>query len=284
MVRFIIVVGILSVGFNLQAKQQKLNLQQAIDKKIVSAKVHSLGGYQGYCIKMELKNLSPDSLMITVEAGRRLNSIDEKNQDILVVKEQLIVLKKFEDKYIDIKGYCCQAHNSSPSRGAKYDVNKLADIKLVLLANYLSANHFNTQVEQHAIWAISDNENTANITDAKDSLIIPLRNLVATIKNEPIPWYTLITKTLNYSTGGMETFPLLLRGKLNFDNNKECYTTLHVLNEKGIEVCQIIKQWTLVGANQNYNLNIPIAGLAKGKYTIELKNDEKELVKKEFKI
>ena len=277
-------IGLVLIGLELDAKHQTLSLQKALEEKLVLAKVHSLGGYQGYCIKMEVKSLSPDSLVITLEAGRRLNSMDEKNQDILVVKEQIIVLKKFEDKYIDVKGYCCQVNNHSPNAGAKYDVNKLAETKLVLLANYLNVNNFKTDAEQQAIWAISDNKSTANVTATNDSLIIPLRNLVATIKNEPIPWYTFITKTINYNSGGMETFPLLLRGKLNFDNSKECYTTLHVINEKGMEVCQIIKQWTVIGNNQTYNLNIPIAGLAKGKYTIELKNDEKELVKKEFTI
>ena len=279
-----VLIGLVSMHFAVNAKHQQLSLQNALDKKLVSAKVHSLGGYQGYCIKMEVKNLSPDSLIILVEAGRRLNSIDEKNQDILVVREQFVMLKKYEDKYIEVKGYCCQASNHSPNTGAKYDVNKLADSNLVFLARYLNVGNFNKDAEQNAIWAISDNKNTANVTATNDTLIIPLRNLVANIKGEPIPWYTFITRTINYASGSMETFPLLLRGKLNFDNAKECYTTLHVLNEKGIEVCQIIKQWTLAGGNQTYNLNIPIAGLAKGKYTIELKSDEKELVKKEFKI
>jgi hypothetical protein len=283
MIRYI-VIALFIINSELSAKHQQLSLQKALDNKLVSAKVHSLGGHQGYCMKMEVKNLSPDSLIILVEAGRRLNSIDEKNQDILVVKEQFVMLKKYEDKLIEVKGYCCQASNHSPNTGAKYDVNKLADSNLVILARYLNSGKYNTDVEQNAIWAISDNKNTANVTSANDTLILPLRNLVATIKGEEIPWYTFMTKTINYAGGTMETFPTLLRGKLNFDNAKECYTTLHVLNEKGVEVCQIIKQWTLAGNNQVYNLNIPIAGLAKGKYTIELKNDKEGLAKREFKI
>ncbi len=279
-----ILIGLVSMHLGLNAKHEQLSLQNALDKKLVSAKVHSLGGYQGYCIKMEVKNLSPDSLIILVEAGRRLNSIDEKNQDILVVREQFVMLKKYEDKYIDVKGYCCQANNHSPNAGAKYDVSVLADKTLVLLAHYLNVNTFANEVEQNAIWAISDNKNTANVTAANDTLILPLRNLVATIKGEPIPWYTFATKTVNYLGGRMQTFPTVLRGKLNFNNGKECYTTLHILNDKGLEVGNIIKQWTLVGNNQTYNLNMPVAGLANGKYTIELKNDEGELVKKEFKI
>ncbi len=279
-----ILIGLVFIGLNLQAKRQQLSLQNALDKKIVSVKVYSLGTYQGYCIKMELKNLSSDSLEITIEAGRRLNSIDEKNQDILVVKEEIIMLKKFEGKYIQVKGYCCQAHNQSPNVGANYNANKLADTKLVLLARYLNVYNYKADTEQQAIWAISDNNNTANVSAANDSLILPLRNLVATIKGEPIPWYTFITKMIYYEGGRMETFPVTLRGKLNFDNAKQCYTTLHVLNDKGIEVCKIIKQWTLIGSNQIYDLNLPIAGLAKGKYTIELKSDNGELAKKEFNI
>jgi hypothetical protein len=81
----------------------------------------------------------------------------------------------------------------------------------------------------------------------------------------------------------METFPLWLKGKLNYTNDKECYTTLHVLNSKGIEVCQIVKKWTSVGT-KDYPLNIPVAGLAKGKYTVELKSTDKQLAAKEFEI
>ena len=82
----------------------------------------------------------------------------------------------------------------------------------------------------------------------------------------------------------MYTYPLYLRGKLNYSNDKENYVSLYVYNEKGIPVCQIKSEWLTPCADKDYNLNIPVKGLAKGKYTIELKTPEKQLAKQEFEI
>jgi hypothetical protein len=268
---------------NLQAKHQKMDLQKALDSRSVSAKAYSLGGYQGNCINMELKNLSGDSLIVIVEAGRRLNSLEESDQDILITQEQIIVLKKSEGKTFPVNGYCCQANNHSPKQNARYGINRMADSNLVILARYMSTRNFDQFVIQQAVWAISDKRPTAQITTKNDSTLLPLRMLVSNLKGEPVPWFTIISKILEYPSGAMENFPIELRGKMNYTNGSECYTTLHVLNSKGIEVCQVIKQWTMPGT-KDYDLNIPLKGLAKGKYTIELNTPDKNLAKKEFEI
>lgn len=274
----------LIVSIQMKANHQKLNLQKAIDLKIVKAQAKSLGGYQGFCIKMEIKNLSNDSIIIVVEAGRRLNSIDDMNQDILITHEEIIALRKFENKYFDVKGYCCQASNHSPSAGSKYDVNKMADANLVLVAQYLNSCNLETNTEQQAIWALSDNKPTANVASTNDTLLLPLKQLVANLKGEKLPWYSIITNTYLFASGRMDTYPLYLRGKLNYSNDKLDYASLYVFNEKGLPVCQIKSEWLTPCVGKDYNLNIPIKGLAKGKYTIELKTPEKQLAKQEFEI
>ena len=82
----------------------------------------------------------------------------------------------------------------------------------------------------------------------------------------------------------METVPVWLRGVLNYDCDKDGYTILRVLNEKGEEVCKLIEQWTRKGAGQKYELNLPVNVLVRGKYTIELKTPDKQLASREFKI
>jgi hypothetical protein len=283
MFRFIFILYFVS-SLNLEATHQKLNLQKAVQLKLVKAKAQSLGGHQGYCMNLNLISLSPDSLIVLVEAGRRFNSIDEQNQDILVVKEEVILLGKFQNKWTPIKGYCCQASNHSPSQNAKYDINTLADSGLVALARYLSLSKFDSHVEQQAIWAISDKKPTANITDKNDSLAQPLRKLVANLKGEPVPWYTIISRTFVYSSGAMENFPQLLRGKLNYSNDKDNYVTLFILDKNGKEVCLLKSQWLKAAGNEEYDLNVPVKGLAKGKYVIGLRTPEKELTKREFEI
>ncbi len=275
---------ILMISLQTQARNQKMNLQKALNLKLVKASAKSLGGYQGYCMKMELKNLSNDSLIVVIEAGRKLNSLDDKNQDILITHEEIIAMKKLEEKAFNVKGYCCQANNHSPFAGANYDVNKLADSNLVTLAKFLNANKFETNAEQQSIWAISDNKPVANIAAVNDTLLLPLKQLVANLKGEKLPWYSLITKTILYAGGDMKTYPLYLRGKLNYSNDKEGYVSLYVFDEKGMPVCEIKSQWLVPCVNKEYELNIPVKGLAKGKYTIELKTPEKQLAKQEFEI
>ncbi|MGZ3901790.1 MAG: hypothetical protein ACXVDC_15795 [Bacteroidia bacterium] len=269
---------------SLEARHQKLNLQKAIEQHLVKAKALSLGGYQGYCINLNLTNQSPDSLIVVVEAGRRLNSMDEKDQDILIVKQEMILLGKLESKWTKVKGYCCQANNHSPSQNARYDVNTLADSALVFVARYLNSGSYDPHVEQQAIWAISDKKPTANITGKNDSLAISLRQLVATLKGEPLPWYTVISSTHVFASGAMENYPQLLRGKLNYSNPADNYVTLFILDKNGKEVCLLKSQWLKACSDSNYDLNVPVKGLAKGKYTIGLRTAEKEITKREFEI
>ena len=280
----VFIICLLLTGFQLKAKHQKLSLQKAINMKLVKAKATSLGGYQGFCMRMGIKNLSQDSLVILIEAGRRLNSVDENNQDILIVKEELIVLRHGEEKQVNVKGYCCQSTNRAPSKNAVYDVNKLADSGLVRVARYLNTHSFDKNTEQNAIWAVSDKHATAGITASNDSLVMPLRRMVAGIKGEKLPWYTIVSTTYVYSNGAISVFPLQLKGKMEYDNEKDSYVTLSVVNEKGMPVCLVKKQWLKAATNSNYDLNLPIKGLAKGKYTIELKSTEKQLAIKEFEI
>ncbi|MBI2721404.1 MAG: hypothetical protein HYX39_04445 [Bacteroidetes bacterium] len=281
---YLIIISALLFSFSMNAKHKKLNLQKAIDARLVKAKALSRGGYQGYCINLNLINSSPDSLIVVVEAGRRLNSCDDKNQDILIVKEETILLSSLENKWVKVKGYCCQASNHSPQQNASYAINKLADSALVTLARFLNVSTFDENIEQQAIWAISDKKLTANIAGVNDSLALPLRKLVAGLKNEPLPWYTILSKVFVYQSGAMVTFPQKLKGKLNYSNPSDGYVTLFLLDKNGKEVCLIKSQWLKACANENYELNVPVKGLAKGKYTIGLKSQEKELTKMEFEI
>lgn len=270
--------------FQTKANHRTFDLQKAMAMKLIEIKAEGIGGYQGFCVNMHIKNISPDSLYVVVEAGRRLNSIDDKYQDILIVREDIVQLKAHEIKNVKVKGYCCQASNSAPLAGTKYSVNKMADAKLLLLARYLNSENFDMQAEQQAIWAISDNHQTAKITSFNDSLLLPLRQFVATIKDEPLPWYILTSSTHVYSNGIISVTPLLLKGKIEYNSDKDNYVTLSVKNEKGAPVCLIKTEWLKACIKGNYNLNLPVKGLAKGKYFIELKTSEKQLTQKEFEI
>jgi hypothetical protein len=267
-----------------KANHTKLTLQEALDNALVKAQARALGGYQDKCMEMNIENLTKDSLIVMVEAGRRLNSLDDKDQDILIIKQEIITLGKQQNKWFVVTGYCCQNHNHSPKKMGKYDVNTLADSSLVILARYLDGKQFDHHAIQQAIWAISDKESTGKIASKTDTTLTPLRELVATLKGEPLPWFSIASTTYEFSNGRMQNFAVWLRGKIEFNSPQDNYVTLHVLNSKGEQVGQIVKMWSGVG-KKTYDLSMSVAGFPKGKYTVEIVNDAKrELVKKEFEI
>lgn len=283
MKRVILILALAGLTAGMQGAHRKLSLQQAVERKLVKATAANLGAYKGYCINITLKNLSPDSLLVYVEPGRRLNSIEDKYQDILVVKEEIIALKKSEQKTSKIKGYCCQAGNSAPQPNTVYAINKLADSNLVYLARFLNRGSFEQEVEQHAVWSISDKRPLATITAVNDSALMPLKQLVAGLKGEQLPWYSLLQGTALMRSGTILTFPLLLSGKLHFTSEAVEYATLYVYDEKGRQVLLQRSQWVLAGA-QDLDLRLPVKGLEKGKYTIALRAGNRELAAKDFEI
>lgn len=280
----VIFAAIMIMAIQLEGRNVRMTLQKAIERKMVSAKAISLGGYQGYCMNITLKNLSPDSLVVLVEPGRRINSVDDKFQDILVVREEIIAMRRAEEKSAKVKGYCCQASNCAPGNGQKYDVNKLADSNLVYLARFLNQNCFDANAEQHSIWALSNNHLVANIASQTDTTLMPLKQLVAGLKGEQLPWYSVLVDTYVYRSGNISTFPQLLRGNMTYTNDKEDYVTLYIYNEKGEQVGVQRSQWLGTGTNLNYALNIPLKGIGKGKYTVALKTKDRELAAREFEI
>ena len=283
MKNIILIIALLFAG-NINAKHRKMELQKALESKQIKASALSTGGFQGYCIQLNVENMTNDSLILLVEAGRRLISMEEKDQDILITREEIIVLRNKQQKWVPVYGFCCQASNHCPKKNAKYALNNIADTNLAILARYISVNKFNDHIVQQAVWAVSDMQPSAQVNGKKDTMINKLRNLVCVLKREELPWYALDTKTFVYQSGRMENYATLLTGKLNYNISEDSYTTLHVLDTKGREVCQILKQWTLKG-NNIYDLELPVKELKKGKYTVELKSEKgTDLAKRNFEI
>lgn len=261
-----------------------LSLKKALESNFITAKATNTGGYQGDCMLLTLTNLTKDSLEIQLEPGIVFNSKIDSKQDILVTREEFFVLSSQSSITKKIKGYCCQASKTSPSSGEAYTFNFNPSSELKQLGLFLNNKNFLPQAEQQAIWAISDNKNTANITGSNDSLQTQLRHFVAKLKGEPIPWYVLETKTIHYSTGNMETFALNLKGDLTFSLPTETYAMLHVLNSKGQEVCKIIHQYIKASPNQTLPVKFSVNGLKKGRYKVELKTKDNTICEREFEI
>jgi hypothetical protein len=269
--------------FNLTLKSKtRVSLQKAFDKKYITAKAICKGGLE---LDYSVTNLLKDSLLITIPAGWRFNSNAGKNdyQDILLAHEEFLTLRPKETKIFDIKGYCCEATKGGPQSGAPYTLGKMADSSLVTLARYLNCHKIDKNTEQYSVWAISDNQETANITSNNDSIASLLRTFVAHVKGEPLPWYTLLKRVKITSLGEVQDHPVRFKADINYGVSKTCYSYCYIVDSKGQKVSEIFGQW-LQPENIDYKANFNVSNLKKGEYKLVLEGKNTPLFEKSFKI
>lgn len=259
-----------------------ISLQKAFDKKYIITKAICKGGLE---LDYSVSNLIKDSLLIIIPAGWRFNSDAGKNdyQDILLVREEMLVLRPRETKKFNIKGYCCEATKSGPQKGAPYTLGKMADSSLVNLARYLNCHKVDSNTEQYSVWAISDGKETANITSNNDSIAALLRTFVAGIKGEPLPWYTLLKRARITNSGDVQDQPVRFKADINYSVTDICYSYCYIIDAKGQKVSEIFGKWLLPEKNE-YNTNFNVAGLAKGEYKLVLEAKNTPVFEKAFKI
>ena len=259
-----------------------VSIQKAFEKKYITAKAICKGGLE---LDYSVSNLLKDSLLIFIPAGWRFNSDAGKNdyQDILLVHEEFLVLKPKQTKVFDIKGYCCEATKGGPQKGAPYTLGKMADSSLVMLARYLNCHKIDANTEQYSVWAISDGEETANITSSNDSTASLLRTFVAKVKGEPLPWYTLLKRARITQYGEVQDHPVRFKADINYAVSETCYSYCYIVDSKGQKVSEIFGKW-LSPENSDYNTNFNVAGLKKGDYKLILESRNIPLFEKAFKI
>jgi hypothetical protein len=254
-----------------QAKCKRISLQEALQNKLVSMKAQSLGGHSGYCMEVQLKNLNPDSLEVLLEPGYKLNSVKEVQQDILVIKEAVFVMRKGEEKKQTVYGFCCQNHNLSPSKGAMYNDKAKQDEKLKMLARFLNTTKFPDNIVQQSVWAISDSIETASIGETgRDSQLVKLRGMVSAIKGEPVPDYSILQKTYTSPAGRIYMINMAIKGSMSFSNSKYQYCYFKVFDATNQQVSEETGQWLDSGNGARYEFYVPAKELAKGVYTLKL--------------
>ncbi|MFL5752131.1 MAG: hypothetical protein ACJ76F_01895, partial [Bacteroidia bacterium] len=171
------------------AKKDTVSVGKAAISKLIKLNIKSKGGYQGQCISMQIKSQHSDTLIVYIEAGRRLDSQDSTEQDILIVKDMFVSLLSKQEKTVDVIGFCCQAHNGAPKEKSIFSVGALADKNLYELGRYLNTAKLSNNSIQSAVWCISDNNELSSVTDDGTEEVGKLRKFLSKLKNVVVPWY-----------------------------------------------------------------------------------------------
>jgi len=260
------------------------SIQNAFDRKLITAKATCNGGLSlSYAITNKLK----DSLVLMLPAGWRFNSDAGKTdyQDILVTRDQLLVLRPLETRTFTITGFCCEADKACPAKGAAYTSGKLAaDSSLLKLALFLNRHRPDQNTAQYAVWAISNNRPTAHITSQNDSVADLVRRFVAGLRHEALPDYTVLRKAVVSAGGLVQEYPLRLKASLAYSVPDPVYGYLYVLDARGQKVGEILGRWLIPGTGSPFAVDLNLRGFETGRYTLVLETANGRLSEKEIAI
>jgi hypothetical protein len=148
------------------------------------------GGHQNNCVQLVLKNNAADSVYGFVEAGRRLNSVNDSEQDILLVKSANFRLGARQKDTLELIGFCCQSKKSSPVKGSLFTIGAMAPAIWLLITNLIDRENFPADAIQNAIWVLSDNHDIRSIPAYRAPAMDRLRHTVADILDIDLPWYS----------------------------------------------------------------------------------------------
>jgi hypothetical protein len=262
-------------------------VEEAIKAGIVDAQITGKGGYQENCIKLTMKNIGNNDTLIRVEPGRRLVSDDTTIQNILIIKELLLFLKKGESITTDVYGFCCQAHKGAPYSKSKYNVGFMEDSSMIKLAEFFNKNEYPVSIMQNSVWCLSDGNSMNSIYsgDVKDiDKMKKLYKFIANLKGEvyEFPWYTLtyLPSPERVFSGNADK----LHGEINYTLSNYATVDITIRDEKNIFVENIVEDSHQDREAYTYKFVLNVKNYKKGKYFLRVFADNQQILIKEFKI
>lgn len=273
---------IISLVVNVEAPKQ-ISLQEALDQKLITVNLESLGGYSGECITLHVESMSNKKYEIIVQPGDVFIPDESGDQNILVVEEQILAMDDVHDDF-RVEGFCCEASDHSPSEGEGFAYQKIDNEKLLALANYISGKGVSNGNKQSAIWAVSDNESVSDIyPDNKESK--GLRTFVCDLTGQKDVWFN--TKKNYEVTASREIVsePVLITGEVKYVVEAPGKVYCSVYDADGNVMLELVKGTQIpYAADLSFEFQGKVKGWEEGDYFVKVFLDEKEIHSQMFTV
>lgn len=258
-----------------------ISVEDAAKRGLIKLVIKGKGGFTGKVIEMKIKNNTPRSLNLKLEAGRRLDSKNNKEQDILVTQAQELFVSANEQKKLEVNGMCCQAGNACPTANADYLVGVMADTNLIKLAEFIDKNnYYENYTAQQAVWCISDNKSLASIYGGDKEIVKNVRSYVSLVTGKPIPSYNITYRQEHDSISIGR--PLKIEGIFDYNLNSTGHITLAIFNSEGKIVQYICKELAHDKGEHKIYYTFRTKDLPEGTYYARMTNNGR--MEKEMKI
>lgn len=259
------------------------DFQKLIKQNKIEVRILSTGAYQEDCLQFFISNKSPDSIEVNLLPGWQFNSTNENEQDLILTNATHRKLAPHTKLLLIAKAYCFQASNRAPSKGGRYEPAVTQDTSLRRVAEFIARRNFKPQINQAAIWTISNHHSIAAIPDTSEALQ-SLRYLLSRLSGQTIPWYHISYVHGLSASGNILKHPRNFSATVDFTLEQDTYITMTLLNDK-LDTCGIILcHWQRGVGTVHYPVDVPLRNLEAGNYTLLVSSKDKTLYRNTFEI
>lgn len=250
-----------------------VSIEELAKNKKIDVELKSLGGYQGDVVQIDITNLTSEELHIWLEAGRRLDNLNNGQQDILVVKSQKFNLNANKNTTITAYGFCCQAHNGAPKGDQEFSLGYMEKDNLLWLAQYLNDHpNLDLSIMQHAIWVFSDGNNIGSMMLSNEEAVVDLKREMCKKLGIEVPWYEIYYD--KDSNAVFSNVHYKLKGPIQYSLPNRGWFSMVVRNPSRQMVYKFTNAAFVEGGVYNYDVDLSIKDWPKGKYNIEIYLDD----------
>lgn len=260
-------------------------LDEAMSKDLIKCVATGTGNYSGSSMLATVKNKSDKKLFIRIPPGMIFQPADTGMQDLLIVREALMVLEPGASRTVELQGFCCRSSNRAPSAGISFKPIKTSDPRLTTVAEFINSNKFSPDAIQSAVWCISDKHSVADIYAEDPSSIKPLRDEVCKLTGEKDVWYSSQVEHKVNEQGYIEAIPVEVSGSITITLNKATKVKQVVYKADGEVMWAPNADMTIPHAGTiSYKFRLEVKGWEKGNYYVLVTDSNKTLLKQSFSI
>jgi hypothetical protein len=252
-----------------------LELIEAVAKKWISIQSKSPGGAR--LVDLTLENTTQQSIRVKIPQGQLFMPADESEQTIVVREEETLVLLPKKSKSVQIKTFCTESSDASPSEITKFSVGLLASDQILKMLKFLlEKQKLDSSDAQSAIWSVADDRkfNPAGIGDREI-----VEAACQQINRKP-PNYRVRYEIQDVP--GQPSFSgkaLVVDGNYEFYLEKAQKLTFRLFDANGKMIKELSKGKIFAAGGHKSGLHLEVKGLKQGIYKVKLVAEKGETVK-----
>lgn len=248
--------------------------------------ISAAGGHSEKSIELKIKSDYKRDVEMLIPTGTVFYTSDEKDQILIVVEEQLIVIQKGRIKKKSIDGFCTEASDGVPQNEMVMDFMPTKREKLQKLADYLNNNKgFDSHEIQEAVWCVSDNHSISNIYASNPKKSKQLQSFVSELTGQKLTWNS-IKRNHRIVNGYIETEPVFVSGKIVFSTSATTKVKSKIIDDEGNDIYLNPNEMTLPKTdNAELEFGLTVTDWKSGTYyVVYYDQNDNVILKKEFKL